>query len=224
MKVLFVFLLLVGLVLPARATDTRADLDERIRKLGIDLDVMQAKPDRRIPPETLRSAQGVVLLDRVKAGFLFAYEGGSGVAMVRDPKTSRWSAPAFFRASEASLGLQGGGQQSLVVVLLMNTNANRMLTERNYDVGGEASGTAGSASGAAEGSLNSDRYTILVYTDRAGLFGGAAFKGSSLSPDNNAILTYYGQALTVEEVLFGHKAKPSNVAADLIKKLDQYSK
>ena len=38
------------------------------------------------PAETLRKAQGIILLDRTKAGFLFAYQGGGGVAMVKDAK------------------------------------------------------------------------------------------------------------------------------------------
>src|SRR5215472_16342850 len=59
----------------------RAELDQRMHKLAIKLQVLQSKPDKRIPAENLRKAQGIILLDRTKAGFLFAYQGGGGVAM-----------------------------------------------------------------------------------------------------------------------------------------------
>src|SRR5258708_4559946 len=117
---LIIGLLLLGFALTALAGD-RADLDYRLRKFAIKFEAMQAKADKRIPADELRKAQGIVMLDRTKAGFLFAYEGGGGVGMVKDPQTQQWSAPAFLSAGDASLGFQIGGQQSFIVILLMNT-------------------------------------------------------------------------------------------------------
>ena len=77
-----------GAVLPARAVD-QADLDKRIRTLTTKFEEMQAKPDKRIPAENLRKAQGIILLDRTKAGFIFAYQGGGGLAMVKDAKSGQ---------------------------------------------------------------------------------------------------------------------------------------
>ena len=145
MKSLITSLVFLGLTLPGFSSD-RAQLDHRIRKLTLNFDEMQLKPDKRVPAQNLRNAQGVILLDRTKAGLVFAFQGGSGVAMVRDPNSGQWSPPAFIKATEASLGVQIGGQHSFVVILLMNTNAARMLTEPTFEVGGEASGTAGSSS------------------------------------------------------------------------------
>src|SRR5438105_9055379 len=93
----------------------RADLDYRLRRLTLKFDAMQARADKRIPAKNLRQAQGIVLLERTKAGFLFAYQGGNGAAMVRDPKSGQWGAPAFVKANEASLGFQIGGQQSFII-------------------------------------------------------------------------------------------------------------
>jgi lipid-binding SYLF domain-containing protein len=186
---------------------------------------MQAKPEKRIPAENLRKALGVVLLDRTKAGFIFAFQGGAGLAMVKDAKWGRWSAPAFVTANEASLGFQIGGQQSFVVILLMNTNATHELTDSNFAFGGEASGTAGNSSGKAEGTVSSEsRALVQVYSDSTGLYGGAAIKGGAISPDADADVAYYGQPLTSAEILFGNKAKPSSAAVTLTQKLTQASK
>jgi len=224
MKLLITSLLLLGLAASARAID-KADLDKRIRTLTAKFETMQAKPDKRIPAENLRKAQGIILLDRTKAGFLFAFEGGGGLAMVKDAKSGRWSAPAFMRANEASLGLQIGGQQSFVVILLMNTNATRALTDSNVNFGGEASGTAGNSSGKAEGTVPSDtQQVVLVYSDSAGLYGGVSVKGGDLSPDAEANVAYYGQSLTPKEILFDQKVKPSDTATALAQQISQFSK
>ena len=224
MKSLITTLLLFGLAAPAWAVD-KAQLDKRIRTLTTKLEVMQSKPDKRIPADNLRKAQGVVLLDRTKAGFIFAYQGGGGVAMVKDAKSGSWSAPAFMRANEASLGFQIGGQQSFVVMLLMNTNATRALTDSSVNFGGEASGTAGNETGKAEETLPSDtQQLVLVYGDSTGLYGGVSIKGGDLSPDADANVAYYGQALTPKEILFDKTVKPSETATALAEKITQLSK
>src|SRR5712691_4984975 len=128
---------MLGMILLGRACSTlaidKAELDNRIRRLTAKLEEMQQKPDKSIPAGILRKAQAVILLDRTKAGFIFAYQGGGGVAMVRDGKT-KWSPTAFLSAQEASLGFQVGGQQTFFVILLMNTNATRLLTEPTFDI------------------------------------------------------------------------------------------
>jgi SH3 domain-containing YSC84-like protein 1 len=224
MKYLVIVLLLLGMAAPTRAVD-KADLDKFIRRITTKLEAMQAKPDKRIPAESLRNAKGIVLLDRTKAGFVFAFEGGGGLAMVKDAKSGSWSAPAFMRANEASLGLQIGGQQSFVVMLLMNTNATRALTDSNVNFGGEASGTAGNAAGKADGTIPADTgQVVMVYSDSTGFYGGVSVKGGDLSPDTDANVAYYGQSLTPKEILFDQKVKPSDTATALAQQISLFSK
>ncbi len=223
MRSLIIFFLWISFAGLSYGVD-RADLDNRIRKLTMKLEAMQTKPDKKVPAQNLRNAQGIILLDRTKAGFLFAYQGGSGVVMVKDPKSGQWSPPAFLKANEASLGFQIGGQQSFVVILLMNTNSIQPLMQGSFKFGGEASGTAGNATGSAEGTISSSEPLMQVYSDREGLYGGAAIKGDALNSDSEADIVYYGQYLTMKEILFDKKAKPSEAATELVNKLEQLSK
>lgn len=199
----------------------KPELDTRVRKLTTKFQAMQSNPDKRIPAEVLAKAQGIVLLDRTKGGFVFAYEGGTGVAMVRQGAKGPWGAGSFMSASEASLGFQVGGQQSFIVLLLMNTNVVQSLCQPRTDFGGAAEGTAGDASGGAEGKVTSDpfanEHSILVYSDRKGLYGGAAVKGGTMSADNTANEIYYGKALTAREILFEKKAEPGQTLKELSK-------
>ena len=197
----------------------KTELDQRIAGLALSFEVLQAKPDRQIPADTLRKAQGIVLLDLTKAGFGFAYQGGRGVAMVKNPKTGQWSAPSFLEASQASFGFQAGGSQSFVVVLLMNTNTAHMLSEPIYRFGGEVGGTAGKVGGSVEGTIAPQDQLIMVYTDSEGFYAGAAAKGGSLSPDAEANVTCYGRSLTSKEILFDRKVNPTDAALRLTKKI-----
>ncbi len=216
---------LVGLVLLCLAASApaveKADLDARIRRLTFKFTEMQRKPDKRIPVDTLHQARGMILLDRTKAGFLFSFQGGGGVAMTRDSESGEWGPAAFLEASEASLGPQVGVQQSFLVILLMTPNATRMLAEPNFEFGGEARGTAGNSSAGVDGTITTHEVAVLVFEDRKGLFGGVALKGGVLSPDTDANFAYYGQALTMRDILFDRKVKPTESAVQLAKKISE---
>ena len=143
------------------------ELDNRILTLTEKFESFQHLPDKRIPPATLRKARGIILLDRTKAGFVFAYQGGGGVAMVRDANSNQWSPVAFLDANEASLGFQIGGEQHFYIVLLMTTNSTGMLLDQKFDLGGEARGTAGDNSTGVEAAPPVEP-SVLVYDDRQG--------------------------------------------------------
>jgi len=223
MKTALVGMFLLGFTATALAMD-KVELDNRIRTLTAKFEALQQKPDKSIPAETLRKTKGIVLLDRTKAGFVFAYQGGSGLAMVKNANSEKWSPAAFLTANEASLGFQVGGQQSFIVILFMNTNSTHLLTEPNLQFGGEARGTAGDSSAGAEGNVAPRQPSVLVYDDRKGLYGGAAIKGGAIAPDETANLIYYEKAVTMSEILFENKVKPTESAAQLADKIAERSK
>ncbi len=221
LKQLLAVSLLFGMVCSAGAV-TKSDLDMRITKLRAKFEKMQAKPDRAIPADVLKKAQGIVLLDRTKAGFIFAYQGGAGLAMVKD-KSGKWGPIAFMRADEGSIGFQVGGQQSFMVILMMNPESTKLLTDPSFEFGGEASGTAGESSAKQGANVPLDERSVLVYDDRAGLFGGAALKGGAVSPDMDANFVYYGSPLTIKEILFDNKVKPTEAAQGLAQQISGYA-
>jgi len=223
MKTTMLGLILLGFACSTLAID-KAELDNRIRRLTAKLEEMQQKPDKSIQAGILRKAQGVILLDRTKAGFIFAYQGGGGVAMVKDPKTENWGPVAFLAANEASLGFQVGGEQSFFVILLMNTNATRSLTEPTIVFGGEARGTAGDVSAGEEGKISPIQPSVLVYDDRKGLYGGAVIKGGAIAPDEDANRVYYGESVSMKDILFENKVKATETASALALKLNDYAR
>ncbi len=223
MKKALVAVVLLGVAFSSLALE-KAELDRRAEKLLSKFEALQQKPDKRVPAETLRKAQGIILLDRTKAGFVFAYQGGGGLAMAKDKK-GNWSPVAFMSANEGSLGFQIGGQQSFFVILLMTPEAAQTLVaDGAFEFGGEARGTAGDSTAGAEGTVASLERSVIVYSERQGLFGGAAVKGGAISPDHEANRVYYGGDFTMKEILFDKKLKPTAPATDLARKIALYSK
>jgi len=210
-----------GFASVALATD-RTDLDNRIQMLADKFDAFQHQSAQPIPAETLHRAQGIMLLNRTKAGFLFVYQGGGGVAMVRDTKGGQWSPVAFVSANDASLGVQAGGEQRFVVVLFMTTNATRLLTDPKFDFAAEARATANNnVAGGETGQPPGP--PVLVYDDRQGLYAGAAIKGGAVTPDDDANRIYYGDYVTTGDILFGHRVQPTPAAANLAHEIRQFS-
>ena len=207
---------------PVVALD-RADLDARVLTLTAKFEQLQAQPDKRIPADILRRARGIILLDCTRAGVVFAYKGGAGVAMVKDQATGKWGPAAFLTANEGSLGIQIGAEQDFYAIVLVSTNAPRFLTDPTFEFGGEARGTAGDSSAGTAGTISSSERPFWVFSSRNGLYGGAALKGGAVAPDEDANRIYYGQALSMSDILFDKRVRPTEAAKNLTVILDSYS-
>jgi len=83
------------------------------------------------------------------------------------------------------------------------------------EFGGEARGTAGDKAVVPARIFSNVERPVLVYSEREGLFGGAALKGGALSPDEEANRVYYGEPISVKQILFEKKVKPTDPAKKL---------
>jgi lipid-binding SYLF domain-containing protein len=105
----------------------------------------------------------------------------------------------------------------------MTTNAPRFLTDPNFEFGGEARGTAGEASAGTSGTISDSEQPVLVYSSRQGLYGGAAVKGGAVTPDDVSNQNYYGQFVTMKDILYDHKVQPTPAATYLAAKISAYA-
>jgi lipid-binding SYLF domain-containing protein len=184
---------------------------------------LQEQPDKRVPPEILRRAQGIILLSGTRAGLFFAYQAGSGVALARDARTGSWSPVAFLRVNEPSLGFQVGGEQNFFVMVILDPDARRLLGDPGYAVGSEARGTAGDASAGVESQRSLHDQPVLVYSGHKGLFAGAAIEARGIRPDEDANWAYYGRFCTMKDILFDRKVAPTAAVSELAARLTEYS-
>jgi len=220
MKPYILTMLLVGCAATTFA-QTKSELDNRVRKLMAQFDSLQGNAESRIPAEKLKKALGVIVMDRTKGGFIFGYEQGFGVAMVKDK--GDWSAFSFMNSHEGSFGAQIGGKSTFCVILLMNEAARDRLTSAKVNFGGEAGGTGGDTSGGV-GENFTQNPPVLVFGASKGLYGGATIKGGSVAADDKANQNYYGQFYTIKDILFEKKVKPSETAVEFAKKFEAAAK
>lgn len=221
MKVILLGILIMGLTGSAFAVD-RTQLDDRIRSLTAEFTAMQENMKTAVPVSELARAQGIILLDRRGGAFMFGFHTGNGVALARDEK-GHWSPAGFVSSTGASLGAQIGGTRDFFVVLLMSPAVTQALKESSMDFGAQAYATGGSQYAGAQATVNSGP-DVLVYSQRHGLYAGASIKGGSISEDTDANHIYYGGPVSMNDILFENQVTPTSASADLIAKIEQFSR
>lgn len=202
--------LLVGFPVSAAraAAPDRADLVKKIESCEAIIREFQATPATAIPPEVLKAARAIIIVNQFKAGFVFGIQGGYGVIMVKRGNT--WSVPALIRASEASLGLQIGGKSVETVYIITDDQTPRQLLNGRFDIGADAKAVAGPRAAEADawkdGSLL--KVPVLVYSKKSGLYAGATIKAGFVSRDDDANRLLYNTTYALPELLYGDFVKP----------------
>ena len=196
-------------VLSADPAVTRAAVVEHLDSCEAILQDIQGNFKTAIPPDVLRRAKGIVIVNQFQAGFIFGIKDGYAVAMARRPN-GKWSVPAFLRTGELSFGLQAGGKSITAVYILMDESATRLLFKNKFNLGAEAKANAGIRAAEREStttSLNTES-NVLVYSGSEGLYLGAAIKTGYMSPDNEANKVFYNSTNRIPELLFSDWVTP----------------
>lgn len=212
MKKLFVAAALLALcaVGPARAAQTKTEVQGRLDSAAATLRDLAATPDKGIPDEVYKGAKCVAVVPRmVKGAFIVGGKHGRGIATCRLPDGS-WSAPAFFSISGGSWGLQAGVESVDLVMMIMTDEGARHLLENKFQVGASASGAAGPVGRHASAGVDWKLDTqILTYSRSKGLFAGIDLNGSWIERDSDSTQAMYGRDLGTTELLTGKVPVPS---------------
>lgn len=142
-------------------------------------------PDRAIPRDLISKAEAILVFPGVvKAAFFVGGQGGQGVVSRR--VKNGWTAPAFFKIGGGSFGPQIGAEKTDYVMLIMNEEGLSGLLEDRFEIGGEASISAGPIGRTTSASTNVTLDAgILSYSRSRGAFVGASLKGVVITPDNS---------------------------------------
>ena len=198
---------------------------ERVDKATRTFSEIMGIAEKSIPRDLLKKANAVVVFPgNIKAGFIFAGQGGGGLAVKR--MGNGWSAPAFMNMGGGSWGLQAGGQSTDYVLLIMNEKGMKGLLEDKFELGVEASAAAGPIGRTAAASTNATLDAeILTYSRTKGVFAGVSLKGAVIHPDTDMNLAVYQKS--AKEIL-GPAPVPSSAAPSALQKfgntLSTYSK
>jgi len=195
----------------------------RLEESTADFSEIMGAPDKGIPRDLLEKAHCIVIVPGLKKGaFVVGGEYGKGFLSCRNNRAGGWSAPAAVRMEGGSFGLQIGGSETDLIMLVMNRRgADKLLTSK-FTLGAEgevAAGPVGRSSTAETDALM--RAEILSWSRARGVFAGVALKGATLRQDLDDNEALYGRKLDNREIVTAGITPPPS-AARLLALLGQY--
>jgi len=206
------------------AQNPSADTNKRLETAGAVFDEVMQIADRAVPQKLLDKSECLVIVPGLKKGaFIFGAKYGRGFVSCRAKSGVGWGAPAAIRVEGGSFGLQIGGSETDVIMLVMNNRGVERLMKSKFTMGGDASVAAGpvgrTATAETDAMLTAE---ILTWSRSRGVFAGVSLQGATLRPDKDVNQEMYGQPwLTQDVVNSGLQGPPS--AKVLLDSLNRYS-
>jgi SH3 domain-containing YSC84-like protein 1 len=214
--------LVVSLAIALSASERRdADLD-RIQTASTVLKQIMSAPDSAIPDSIMSGAKCIAIVpSTLKASFIFGASYGKGVATCRTE--TGWSAPAFFKVTSGSFGLQAGGQASDLVLIIRTDDGMQHLLQSKFKLGADASAAAGPVGRDAQAMTDLTlRAQVLTYSRARGVFLGVAVSGGVIKQDRADTQAFYGRDFTYRSVLNGQVPAPAD-ADVLLQMVEKYA-
>jgi lipid-binding SYLF domain-containing protein len=175
-----------------------------------------ADPNVGWGPKQAERVKGLLIVPQLLRGaFVFGGAGGSGVLLMRDAKTGKWSDPAFYTMGSASFGLQIGADSSEIVLLVMTTQGVETFLGSSFKLGGDASVAAGPVGAGVGGATTFQSADIVSYSLAKGVFAGVSLEGVGVAVSNESNQAYYGEGTRPTDILVTRKATNPK-AADLV--------
>ena len=220
MKLKHTLVLLLSAGWACAANDAAARLDAAADVLT----EIMASPDKGIPQDLLDKSACVVVIPGLKKGaFIIGGKYGKGFVSCRKDVGRGWSAPAAVRIEGGSFGLQLGGSETDVVMLVMNQGGVKKLLSSKFTLGADAQAAAGpvgrESSAETDAKLHAE---ILTYSRSRGLFAGLSLQGATLRPDQDWNKEMYGKEISNEDIVLG-TTKPPSSASKLMAALNKFS-
>jgi lipid-binding SYLF domain-containing protein len=198
--------------------------EDRLKQSAVVFQEVMQAPDAGIPQDLLDKSQCVVIIPGMKkAAFILGGKYGRGFFTCREKGGTGWAAPAAVRIEGGSFGLQIGGSETDVIMLVMNERGVQRLLSSKFTLGGDASVAAGPVGRTA--TAETDAYMtaqILTWSRSRGLFAGISLSGATLRQDLDSNRALYGKTMTNKEIIESGVKAPAS-AADLIGLLNKYS-
>ena len=215
----FVLVTLLAALLPAQNREVR-----RVLEAADVFDEVMGIKDRAIPQELLDRAECVGIIPALKKGaFIVGGQYGKGVITCRPDHGDGWTGPSTMRLEGGSFGLQIGGAEVDLVLLIMNKRGTDRLLRSKFTLGGGAMVSAGpvgrSAAAETDVLLSAE---ILAWSRARGLFAGVSLAGSTLRQDAGDNEKIYGKAVTARQILRQGEPAPESVQK-LAQTISKYS-
>jgi SH3 domain-containing YSC84-like protein 1 len=196
---------LFGAMVVVSATPTRAaDMMEQqqlVDKAKMTLEAFASDPSLGGPIREMKDgAKGLFIVPQfVRGAFVFGGAGGSGVLIVRDEKSKKWSEPVFYTIGSASFGLQIGGDVSEMIFVVRNQKGLEEFYHNDFKLGADASMAVGPVGeGASAKGISAD---LVAYAKKKGAFVGISVDGSMIAVSDESNADYYGKSVRPTDII-----------------------
>jgi lipid-binding SYLF domain-containing protein len=219
-----ILLLLFLAALTSLAKDDKAEVTQRLDNAADVLHEIMGIPEKGIPQDLLDKSHCIVVVPGMKKGaFIVGAKYGKGFMSCRRGGTG-WSAPGAVKIEGGSVGLQIGGSETDVVLLVMNEKGADRLLSTKFTLGAEGEVAAGPVGRSSTAQTDAGmRAEILSYSRSRGVFAGLSLSGATLRPDLDDNKAMYGKPLNNKEIVESRMAAPP-AAAKLMEELNKYSR
>ena len=216
--------LFTAFLLGASLLSAASDVGKRLEAAASAFKEVMGIPDKSIPQELLTRAECIIVVPDLKKGaFIFGAKYGKGFASCRHKSGAGWSAPGAIRVEGGSFGLQIGGTETDVFMLVMNAKGMDRLLTTKFTLGGDASAAAGPVGRSTQAETDAAMTAeILTWSRARGLFAGVSLSGATLREDADWNEEMYGKKLTNREIVTSGVAAPKS-AAGLMQELSRFS-
>jgi len=197
-----ILLAIVGCVFTIHTLAASEDA-QRLTAASDTLQEVMGAADKAIPSSLLKKAHCAIIIPGMKkGGFIFSGKYGRGYAACRGK--GGWTNPAGMRIEGGGFGLQIGGSETDLIMLVMSKKGMNGLLASKFTLGAEASIAGGPVGRDSTAQTDATmRADILSWSRSRGIFGGLSLQGGTLRPDNDANEGLYGRKVTSKEILTG---------------------
>jgi lipid-binding SYLF domain-containing protein len=217
--------LLTALALGAGLLGAQQDAGKRLDAAADTFKEIMGTPDKSIPQDLLNSAQCLIIVPGLKKGaFIVGAKYGRGFVSCRKKDGVGWTAPGSIRVEGGSFGLQIGGSETDVFMLVRNESGMKRLLSTKFTLGGDASVAAGPVGRSTQAETDAAMTAeILTWSRSKGLFAGLSLSGATLREDGEWNTELYGRKISNREILTGPDIPPPAAAGELMAQLNRYS-
>ena len=197
--VVFSALVMVGTT-PALAADG-LEQQQLVEKAKMTLEAFAADPNVSGAVRDLKGeAKALFIVPQfVRGAFVFGGAGGSGVLIVRDPTSKKWSEPAFYTMGSASFGLQIGGDVSEMIFVVRSQKGVEKFYLNDIKLGGDVSMAVGPVGGGS--SVKGITADLIAYARKKGAFAGISVDGSMIAVSDDSNHAYYGTSVRPTDII-----------------------
>ena len=190
---------------------------ELVNKATLSLLTLGERPGDAPLQDALHGACAVFVFPTVtSASFVAGGAAGNGVLLMRDTADGRWTGPAFYSMTEASVGLQVGLARRDTVIVLRRCDALNDIVRANASVGVGAT-IAVADEGVAAAALSKD---MQAFSRVSGAQVGVALDGVFLRPRTAMTDAYYGEHVE-QGAIFRRTTAADTTARELQQAVEQ---